>query len=154
MALNLVLEKDSWESLGLQGDQTSIFTGRTDAEIEAPILWPPNVKHWLIGKDPDAGKDWRQEEKGMIVHEMAEWHHWLGRHEFEQTLEGVKGQGCPACSSPWGCKESDLTERLNNNWEKKKVLWDLFVHFGAGVVCLVAFLRAGCWIFRILQCRC
>ena len=90
MLLNYDIGEDSWESLGLQGDQTSpkrnqswIFIGRTDAEAETPILWPPDVKNWLIGKDPDAGKDWRWEEKGTTEDEMAGWHHWLNRHEFE-----------------------------------------------------------------------
>ena len=66
-----------------KGNQSWIVTGRTDAEAEAPILWPPDAKNWLIGKDPDAGKDWRQEEKGTTEDEMAGWHHWLNGHEFE-----------------------------------------------------------------------
>ena len=65
-----------------KGNQSSIFIGRTDAEAETPVLWPPDVKNWLIGKDPDAGKDWRQEEKGMTEDEMVGWHHWLNGHEF------------------------------------------------------------------------
>ena len=80
-------------------NQSWIFTGRTDAEAEAPILWPPDVKSWLTGKDPDAGKDWRQ-EKGMTEDEMVGWHHWLNGHEFEQTLEDSEGQGSLACCSP------------------------------------------------------
>ena len=91
MLLNCGVGEDSWESLGLQGDpavnpkgnQLWIFTGRTDAEAEAPILWPPDAKNWLIGKDPDAGKDWRQEEKGMTKDEMVGWHHQLNGHEFD-----------------------------------------------------------------------
>ena len=90
-----------------------IFTGRTDAKAEALILWPPDVKNWLIGKDPDAGKDWRQEEKGMTEDEMVRWHHWLNEHEFEQAPGVGDGQGRLACCSPWGCKESDMTERLH-----------------------------------------
>ena len=89
MLLNCGVGEDSWESLGLQGDPTSqswIFTGRTDAEAETPVLWPPLVKSWLIGKDPDAGRDRGQEEKGMIEDEMAGWHHWLDGHEFGWTL--------------------------------------------------------------------
>ena len=96
-----------------KGTQSWIFIGRTDAE--APILWPPNVKNWLIGKHPDAGKDWRQEEKGMTEDEMAGWHHQPDGHEFEQALEDGEGQGSLVCCSPWGCKESDVTERLNSN---------------------------------------
>ena len=69
-----------------RGDQSWIFIGRTDAETETPILWPPDAKNWLVGKDPDAGKDWRQEEKGTAEDEMVGWHHWLNGHEFEQAL--------------------------------------------------------------------
>ena len=94
-----------------KGNQPWIFVERTDAE--APILWPPDAKNWLTGKDPDAGKDWRQEEKGTTEGEMVEWHHWLSGHEFEQTPGDGEGQGSLPCCSPWGCKESDMTERLN-----------------------------------------
>ena len=94
-------------------NQSWIFIGRTDAEAETPILWPSDVKKWLTGKDPDAGKDWRQEEKGTTVDEMVGWHHWLDGHEFEQTPGVGDGQGGLACCSPWGHKELDTTERLN-----------------------------------------
>ena len=94
-------------------NQSWIFTGRTDAEAETPILWPPDVKNWLIGKDPDAGKDWRQEEKGMTEDEMVGWHHRLNGYEFEQALGVRVGQGSLVCCSPWGRKESDKTEQLN-----------------------------------------
>ena len=73
------------KSVHPKGKQSWIFTGRTDAEADASILWPPDVKNWLIGKDPDAGKDWRQEEKGMTEDEIVGWHHWLDGHEFEQA---------------------------------------------------------------------
>ena len=96
-----------------KGNQSWIFTGRTDAEAEAPILWLPDVKSWLTGKDPDAGKDWGQEETGVAEDEMVGWHHWLNGHEFEQTPEVGDGQGGLACCSPWGRKESDMTEWLN-----------------------------------------
>ena len=76
-----------------KGDQSWIFTGRTDAEAEAPILWPPDAKDWLIRKDPDYGKDWRQEEKGTTEDEMVGWHHWLNGHEFEQAPGVGDGQG-------------------------------------------------------------
>ena len=88
MLLNCGVVEDSWKSLGLQGDPTSqswIFIRRTDAEAEAPILWPPDVKNWLIGKDPDVGKDWRQEEKGTTEDEMVGCHHQLNGCEFEQA---------------------------------------------------------------------
>ena len=121
MLLNCGVGEDSWEYLGLKEiepvhpkrNQSWVFTGRTDAEVETPILWPPNAKNWPIGKDPDAGKDWRQEEKGTIGHEMVGWHHQLNGHEFEQALGVGDGQGSLACCSPWGRKESDMTERLN-----------------------------------------
>ena len=86
-----------------------MFTGRTDAVAEVPIPWPPDVKRQLIGKDPDAGKDWGQEEKGVTEDEMAGWHHRLNGHEFEQTLGESEGQGSLACCSLWGHKESDTT---------------------------------------------
>ena len=86
-----------------KGNQSWIFIGRTDAE--APILWPPDVKNWLLGKDPDAGKDWRQEEKGTTEAEMVGWHHRLNGHEFEQALGVGDGQGSPVCCSPRGRKE-------------------------------------------------
>ena len=97
-----------------KGNQPWIFIGRTDAEAEAPLLWPPDVKNRLTGKDPDAGKGWRQEEKGTTEDEMVGWHHWLSGHEFEQTLGDSEGQGILAYCSPWGHKESDATERLKN----------------------------------------
>ena len=116
----MVLEKTLESSLDykeiqtvhLKGDQSWIFIGRTDAEVKTPILWPPDVKNWLIWKDPDAGKDWRWDEKGMTEDEMVGWHHRLNGHEF-QPASGVYGQGGLACFSPWGCKESDTTEWLN-----------------------------------------
>ena len=84
-----------------KGNQSWIFIGRTDAEAETLILWPPDVKSWLIWKDPDAGKDWGQEEKGKTEDEMVGWHHWLKRHEFEQSLEDNGGQGGLVSCSPW-----------------------------------------------------
>jgi len=95
-----------------KGNQSSIFIGRTDAEAETPMLWPPDAKNWLIGKDPDAGKDWRQ-EKGTTENEMVGWHHRLNGQEFKKALGVGDGQGGLACCSPWGRKESDKTERLD-----------------------------------------
>ena len=96
-----------------KGDQSWLFIGRTDVEAETPILWPPDAKIWLIGKDPDAGKDWGQEEKGTTEDEMVGWHHWLDGHGFGWTPGVGDGQGGLACCNSWGRKESDTTERLN-----------------------------------------
>ena len=96
-----------------KGDQSWVFIGRTDAEAETPILWPPDVKNWLIGKDPDAGKDWGQEEKGTTEDEMVGWHHRHNGHGFGWTPGVGDGQGGLACCNSWGCKESDTTEQLN-----------------------------------------
>ena len=95
-----------------KGNQSWIFIGRTHAKAETPMLWPPDAKNWLIWKDSDAGKDWRQEEKGMSKKEMVGLHHRLDRHEFEQAPGAGDGQGSLACCSPWGRKESDMSERL------------------------------------------
>ena len=118
----------------LKGNQLWIFIGRTDAETEAPILWPPDEKSPLIRKDPDAGKDWRQ-EKGMTEDQTVGWHHWFNGHEFEQALRDGEGQENLASCSPWGRKELDMTEWLNNRlgvtpgtWQKKiqslYIQWD------------------------------
>ena len=96
-----------------KGNESWIFIGRTDAKAETPILWPPDVKNWLIGKDPDTGKDWRLEKKGMTEDEMVGWHHQLNGHEFEQALGVGNRPGSLACCSPWGHKELDMTEQLN-----------------------------------------
>ena len=116
-------------------DQSRIFIERTDAETTAPILWPPDTKNWLTGKDPNAGKDWMQEEKGRTDDEMAWWHYLLDGHEFEQVLGVDDGQGNLACCSPWGCKELDMTELLNwtelnkcRDFGDKTILWRLLDH--------------------------
>ena len=107
------------KSVNPKGNQSWIFIGRTDAEAETLILWPPDLKNWLTGKDPDAGQDWRQEEKGTREDEMVGWHHRLDGHEFEQAPGVGDGQGGLACCSPWGHKELDLTELnwLSTTWE-------------------------------------
>ena len=140
-----------------KGNQSWMFIGRTDTEAETPILWPPDVKNWLIWKDPDAGKDWRREEKGTTENGMVGWHHRLDGCEFEQALGIVDGQGGLACCDSWGRKESDTTERLNwtelnltsrwrcgSRWDdqgrdyrglwepKKKVYWKLIFKCGQG----------------------
>ena len=96
-----------------KGDQSWVFIGRTDAEAETPKLWPPDAKSWLIGKDPDAGRDWGQEEKGITEDEMAGRHHQLDAHEFGWTLGVGNGQGGLASCDSWSRKESDTTEWLN-----------------------------------------
>ena len=96
-----------------KGDQPWVFFGSNDAKAEAPVLWPPHAKSWLIGKDSDAGRDWRQEEKGTTEDEMAGWHHGLDGGESEWTPGFGVGQGGLACCDSWGRKESDTTEWLN-----------------------------------------
>ena len=96
-----------------KGNQSWIFVGKTDAEAETPILWPPDV-NWLFGKDPNAVKDWRKEEKGTTEDEMVGWHHWLEGYESEQALGVGDRQGSLACCCLWGSKESDTTKGLNS----------------------------------------
>ena len=113
-----------------KGDQSWVFIGRTDVDAETPILWPPDTKSWLIWKDPDAGKDWRQEEKGTTEDEMAGWHHQLNGYGFGWTLGVGDGQGGLACCGSWVAKSrtwlSDWTEL---NWglsRKTQFLWSLW----------------------------
>ena len=115
VVLEKILESslDCKESVHPKGNQSWIFTGRTDTEAETPILWPPDVNNWLIWKDPDAGRDWGQEKKGTTEDEMVGWHHQLDGYGFEQAPGVGDGQRGLACCSPRGCKESDTTERLN-----------------------------------------
>ena len=113
--LESALDCKEIQPVNTKGNQSWIFIGRTDAEAEAPVL-RPDVKNWLVGKDSDAGKDWRREQKGMTEDEMVGWHHRLDGHEFEWPLGVIDGQGSLACCSPWSHKESDTTERLN--WTK------------------------------------
>ena len=119
MLLSVVLEKTLESPLDCKeirpvnpkGSKSWIFTGRTDAK--APIIWLPDAKNWLTGKDPDAGKHWRLEEKGTTEDEVGAWHHWLNGHDFEQAPGVGDGQGGLVYCSPWGQKESDMTEWLN-----------------------------------------
>ena len=128
---------DSWEYLGLKeiqpvhpkGDQSWVFIGATDAEAETPILWPPDVKSWLIGKDPDAGRDWGQQEKGTTEDEMAGWHHRLNGHEFVWTQGIGDGQGGLACYGSWGREVSyDWVK-----WNKQPLLHWKIIH----IACLL-----------------
>ena len=124
-----------------KGDQSWVFIGRTDTEAETPILWPPHAKSWLTGKDPDAGRDWVQEEKGTPEDEMAGWHHRLNGHEFEWTPGVGDGQGGLACCDSWGRKESHTTEWLN--WTELsggrtrgvKKVWSTVKEFSTGIQC-------------------
>ena len=113
--------QNTWGTTKYSENQSWIFIGRTDVEAEAPTLWPPDGKSQLIGKDSDAGKDWRQEEKGIKEDEMVAWHHQLNRHEFEQAPGVGDGQGSLVCCSPRGCKESDdwATELTDNKSSTK-----------------------------------
>ena len=119
--LTVVLEKTLESPLACKeiqpvhpkGNQSWVFIGRNDAEAETPILWPPNAKSWLIWKDPDAGKDWGQEEKGMTEDEMVGWHHRINGCGSGRTPGVGDGQGGLVCCASWGCKESDMTEWLN-----------------------------------------
>ena len=104
-----------------KGDQSWVFIRRIVVEAETPILWPPHAKSWLIGKYPDAGRDWGREEKGTTEDEIAGWHHQLDGHEFEWTLGVGVGQGGLACCDSWGRKELDTTDRLN--WTKLNWRW-------------------------------
>ena len=134
MLLNCGVGEDSWTSwspldckeiqpVHPKGDQSWVFIGNTDVEAETPILWPPDAKSWLIGKDPDAGKDWGQ-EKGMTEDEMVGWHYWLDGHGFGWTLGDGDGQCGLVCCGSWGPKESDTTERLN--WsELREGCWSI-----------------------------
>ena len=117
-----------------KGNQSWILIGRTDAEAEAPVVWPPNAKSWLIGKDSDAGKDWRQEEKGMTEDEMVGWHHWLNGHEFGQTAGDGDGQGNLACCSLWGCRvrHNRVTKQQQSSFPSKAGLggmWNIYVFY-------------------------
>ena len=130
-----------------KGDRSWVFIERTDVEAETPILWPFDAKSWFIGKDPDAGKDWGQEEKGMTEDEMVRWHHRLDGHGFVWTPGVGDGQGGLACCSPCGLKESDMTEWLNwpeiNKWILGKmflcfaVLINIFFFYVEMLICLL-----------------
>ena len=134
------LECKEIQSIHPKGNQFWIFIGRTDAEAETPILWPPDANSWLIWKDPDAGKDWGQ-EKGMTEDEMVGWYHWLNGHGFGWTPAVGDGQGGLVCCSSWGCKESDTTEQLN--WtECLNVTWKTYFH----TLHIKQYLYRGIWL--------
>ena len=114
-------------------NQSWIFIGRTEVATESPTLWPPNGKSWLVGKDPDAEKDWGQ-EKAVTEHEMVEWHHRLNGHEFEQTLGNSEGQGSLVHCSPWGLKMSDMTEQLNDKKHTCRFLYTSIFYWGQEIL--------------------
>ena len=122
-----------------KGNQSWIFIGRTDAKAEAPILWPPNVKNWLIGKDPDAGKNWGQEEKGATEDEVVEWHHWINGHEFEQIQEDSDEQRSLPCCSSWVAKSqawlSDWTTTTTTKSNMVKCLHKILMLYTCMLVC-------------------
>ena len=105
----------------IKGDQLWVFFGKNDAKAETPVLWLPHAKSWLIEKDPDALRDWEQEEKGTTEDKIAGWHHWLDGHEFEWTPGVGDGQGGLVCCDSWGRKESDMTEWLN--WTEYSIVY-------------------------------
>ena len=126
MILNSGVGEDAWESIkpvNLKRNKSWILVGKTDVEAKAPILWPPDVKNWLIRKDPDSGQDWRQEEKGMTEDKLIGWHHGLNGHEFEQAPGVGDGQGILACCGPRG----HMTEQLNwtKLWKWEKSCWKI-----------------------------
>ena len=131
-----------------KGDQSWVFFGRNDAKAKTPVLWPPHAKSWLIGKVSDAGRDWGQEEKGTTEDDMAGWHHRLDGCEFEWTPGVGDGQGGLACCSSWGCKKSDMTERLNwtelikytNLLLSKVKIYQTFTHLQS-VLCAICSLK-------------
>ena len=123
-----------------KGDKSWVFTGRTNAKSETSILWPPDAKSWLIGKDPDAGKDWGQEEKGMTEDEMVGWHHRLDQHGVVWTPGVGDGQGGLACCGSWGRKESDTAEQMNWTELNDKVCAEITV-------------IPGFWVFKSTAAR-
>ena len=114
------------QSVHFKGDQSWVFFGRNDTKAETPVLWPPDAKSWLIGKDSDVRRDWGQEEKGTTEDETAEWHHRLDGREYEWTPGVGDGQGGLACCDSWGREESDMTEQLN--WTEVLVIPSVIVN--------------------------
>ena len=111
------MDRKAFKPVNLKGNQPLILIGRTDAKAEAPILWPPDAKNWLIGKEPEAGKDWRQEK--VTKDEMVGWHHQFNGHEFKQTPGDSEGQGSLVCISPWGHED----QRWLSNWKTTTAHW-------------------------------
>ena len=139
-----------------KGNQSWMFIGRTNAETKAPIIWSPDEKNWLAGKDPDAGKDWRQEEKGMTEDEMVGWHHRLEGHEFEQALGVGDRHQSLVCCRPWGGKESDITVQLNwtepgrRRTERQNLSWQL----SCPICHVMEWSPVGCQVWQLTQQAC
>ena len=131
-----------------KGNQSWVFIGRTDSEAETPILWAPDVKNWLLGKDADAGKDWRQKEKGTTEDNMVGWHHQVNGHKFEQALGVGDGQGSLACYSPWGLKESDTTEQLN--WTELNIPLYILLHIHLLMLLMDTWVASTFWLLWIM----
>ena len=127
------LDSKDIKLVNLKGNHLWIFIGRTDAEAETPVFWSSDINSSLIGKVPDAEKDWGQEKRAS-EDEMAGWHYHCNGHELEQTLGDGEGQGSLVCCSPWGCKESDMTGKLNNIWIQINIKW-VDIH-----LCLLSYL--------------
>ena len=149
--LHWCIGEDSWEEfqpVNPKGNQSWIFTGRTDADAEVPILWPLDAKNWLIRKDPDAGKDWNQEEKGTTQDEKAGWHHWPDGHEFEQISGVGDGQGSLPSCSPWGHRvRHDSATELNwthNTLNKFHIFLHIFKLIFFSFFSILIFLQTLC----------
>ena len=119
------LDSKEIKPVHLKGNQHLILIGRTGVEAKTPIIWPPDVKNWLIGKDPHAGKDWGQKEKGTTEDAIVGWHHWFNEHEFKWTLGDSEGQRSLVCCSSWGHKQSDMTYSPNKNCITDKIFLSL-----------------------------
>ena len=134
--LQSLLDSKGIQAVSTERNQPWIFIGRTDAEAEAPVLWPPDVKIWLIGKDSDAGKDWGQ-EKSVTEGKIVGWHHWLNGHEFEPTPGDSEGQGSLACCSPWLAKSgTQLSNLAVTPWKRWYYSWYILpIQFYIGLHC-------------------
>ena len=137
------LDSEEIKPVNPKGNKSWIFTGRTDAEAQIPILWPPDAKSLLFGKDPDAGKEWGK--KGATEDEMVGWHHQLNRHEFEQTPGNSEGQGSLACCSPWDLRVGQdlVTEQQQHGWiHAASPLLLLLIHFSCVRLCVTPYMAA------------
>ena len=137
--LESTLDSKEIKPVNLKGNQPWILVGRTDAEAETLVFWSSDVNSWLLGKVPDAGKDWRQKEQRASEDEMAGWHHWCNGHELGQTSGDGEGQGGLACCSSWGCKKSETTVWLkdNNKYQCLRIVGSQVVLYSPSLFCLL-----------------